>query len=96
MTAATLLDRIPVDEISERAAAMKPGRFALTLAAAPLVLLGFLCAVVFGVAWKAGRWVAAAYLVGYGRAHGPSKAQQIAELKAMVEAQAMRLSRFDG
>lgn len=94
--AAAILDRVPVDEITERAAAMRPGRFALTLAALPFLVLGWVCAIVFAVAWKAGKWVTAAFLVGWGNAHGPSKSQQIAQLTATVEALNMRLSRFEG
>ena len=94
--AAGVLDRVPVDQINERAAAMRPGRFALTLIAAPLIALGWLTAVGFAWAWKGGRWVTAAFLVGWTTAHGPTKSQQIAAQKATIEAQAMRLSRFEG
>lgn len=94
--AAGVLDRVPVDEINARAASMRPGRFALTLIAAPLIALGWLTAVGFAWLWKSGRWVTAAFLVGWGRAHGPTKGQQITQLKATIADQDMRLSRFSG
>ena len=92
--AAGVLDRVPVDEITERAAAMRPGRFALTLAAIPFFLVGYAVAVVFGVLWKCGKWVAAAFLVGWTRAAGPSKTTRIAALTAQVEDLQMQVSRF--
>jgi hypothetical protein len=94
--AAGVLDRVPVDEITARAAEMRPGRAVLTVVAAALFGVGWACAIVFATLWKCGRWVAAAFLVGYGRAHGPTKSQIIAQQKATIAAQEMRLSRFSG
>lgn len=94
--AAGVLDKVPVDAISARARDIKPGRFVLTLIASVLYGTGKLTAIGFAVAWKAGRWCAAAFLVGWESAHGPTKGQQITALKATIEAQNMRLSRFEG
>lgn len=94
--AAGVLDRIPVDQIEARAASMRPGRFALTVTGGLLFAVGWLCAVTFAVAWKAGKWCAAAFLVGFESTHGPSKRQQITALRARVAAQDMQLSRFSG
>jgi hypothetical protein len=68
----------------------------LTLVALPLFVLGYGSAIVGAVCWRGCRWTAAAFLVGWSRAHGPSKGQQIVQLKATIEAQEMRLSRFSG
>lgn len=94
--AAGVLDRVPVDEITARAAMMRPGRFVLTLIAAPLFALGWACAIVFATAWKAARWVAAAFMVGFSRAHGPTKSQIIAQQKAQLALQKTQLDRFIG
>ena len=93
---AVALADIPVDEISQRAREIRPGRTALLLAAAPLFLLGFVLAKTFTVGWRSGRWVAAAFMVGWARAAGPSRSAQIIQLKATIKAQEIQLSRFSG
>lgn len=60
-----VLERIPVDRINERAAAIRLLPLLLSLLAVPFVGLGWL---VFWVATSVGvavKWVSAAFLVGY-------------------------------
>ena len=92
----TLLDRVPVDEITARAREVKPGRTVLTLIAAVLFGMGWVAARVFAVLWLAFTWSWAAVSVGWAAAHGPSRAQQIAALTAEVAELRTQLGRFSG
>lgn len=75
-------DTIPVDEITERARAAKPGRALLTVAAALLFGVGWVLARVFAVLWLAFAWSWTAVRVGWTTAHGPSRGSQLETLKA--------------
>ena len=81
----TVLDRVPVDEISERAAGLRPGRTVLRLLLGVLTLAGWVAAKVFMAFWKGFTHAWAAVAVGWEAAHGPSRARQIATLAARVE-----------
>jgi hypothetical protein len=76
MTSTTLLDRIPVDEISERAREAKPGRTALTVIAGVLFGLGWVTAKTLGTLWLAVAWCVTAARLGWREARGnqPSRA----------------------
>ena len=92
----TLLDRIPLDEITEQAQQVRPGRTALTLIAAVLYGLGWITARVFAAGWLAAVWSAVAVREGWRASHGPSRKTRIADLEATVEQQKIALSRFSG
>lgn len=63
--AASLLERIPLDEISVQARQARPGRAALTVIAAVLFGLGWLAAKVLTGLWLALVWSAVAVKVGW-------------------------------
>ena len=81
----TVLDRVPVEEITERARSVRPGRFALQVLATILFGIGFATAKVFAVLFLSGAWSVTALRVGYEAAHGPTRSQQIETLTAEVE-----------
>jgi len=58
-------DRVPVDEISERARKVSFARTALTVLAGLLFGLGWVVARAFRVAWTAVVWCAVAVQVGW-------------------------------
>ena len=64
------LDRVPVDEITARARAVRPGRTILTVVAGALFGLGWLVAKTFAVAWLGVTWCWAAVGVGWQAGHG--------------------------
>jgi len=92
----SVLDRVPVDEIREQASQARPGRVALTLVAGVFFCLGWVSAKAFAVLWLAVAWSAMAIKVGWQSAHGPSRAVQMARLKAQNEELQARLGRFEG
>ena len=92
MTALT--ERIPLDEITAQAEAVRPGRAALTVVAAVLFGLGWVTARVFSVLWLAAMWSGVAVREGWRASHGPSRKAQIEALTAMVKEQEKRLERF--
>jgi hypothetical protein len=96
MTTTAILDRVPVDAISERAQSVRPGRSLLTLVAAVLFGIGWVVAKVAAVAWLCVTWSWAATATGWEAAHGPTRGQQIAALTARVEALAAENRRLGG
>lgn len=66
MTSVTdLLERVPVDDITETAHRITPGRTVAALAGGLLFLIGWLFAVIVGGAWFVAKWTFAAALVGW-------------------------------
>jgi hypothetical protein len=61
----TILDRVPLDRISEQAREIRPGRALLTIIAAMLFALGWITAKMLTVAWLAILWSFAAVKVGW-------------------------------
>lgn len=90
----SVLDRIPLDEITEQAREVKPGRALLTVVAGVLFGLGWIVAKVFGVAWLGFTWSWVAVREGWRAAHGPSRSTRIAQLEAQVEALTTELRRL--
>jgi hypothetical protein len=66
----TLLDRVPVDAITEQARAAKPGRAALTVIAGVLFGAGWVVYKAFAVLWLALSWCFTAARLGWREAHG--------------------------
>jgi len=91
-----LLDRVPVDRITEQARQVKPGRTVLTLIAGVLFGLGWVTAKVFAAIWFAFTWCWAAVGVGWQAAHGPSRSQQIAVLMGQIEDLSAQVHRLGG
>ena len=91
-----LLDRVPVDRITEQAREVRPGRTILTLIAGLLFGLGWVLAKVFAVLWLCFTWSWAAVRVGWQSGHGPSRAQQIAALMGQVEHLSAEVHRLGG
>lgn len=94
MTALT--DQFSLDDISRQAEAVKPGRAVLTAIAAVLFGIGWVTARVFAVLWLAFTWSWVAIREGWRASHGPSRAMQIAALKAQNEELKTQLGRFVG
>jgi hypothetical protein len=61
----TMLDRVPVDQITREAREVHFTRTMLTVLAGLFWLLGFGVAKAFGAAWFALAWVAVAVLAGW-------------------------------
>jgi hypothetical protein len=61
----TILDRVPLDRISEQAREIRPGHALLTIIAAMLFALGWITAKMLTVAWLAILWSFAAVKVGW-------------------------------
>lgn len=76
MTATSLLDRVPVDEIAERAHAARFGRTLLTLLAGLIFGTFWLVSKTLAVIWLAVAWCATAARLGWREARGnqPSRA----------------------
>lgn len=89
---ASLLDRIPVDEITARAREAKPGRVALTVLAALLFGAGWVAAKSLAVAWLGVSWCFTAARLGWRDARGnqPSRAS-LREENARLRQQIARL-----
>jgi hypothetical protein len=74
-----VLDRVPVDSITEQARQVRFWRTVLTVVAGVLFGAGWLVAKLFGVLWLAAAWCAVAVREGWreGRGvkvqHGPSR-----------------------
>jgi hypothetical protein len=66
----TLLERVPVDQISERARQARPGRVALTVLAGALFAAGWLVAKTLAVAWLGVAWCFTAARMGWRDARG--------------------------
>jgi len=63
--ASTLLDRVPVDRISQRARAARPGRTVLAVIAGLLFGLGWLAYKACAAAWLAVAWCGCAVIEGW-------------------------------
>jgi uncharacterized membrane protein YedE/YeeE len=61
----TLLERIPLDQISAEARQVRFSRVALTLVAGLLFGIGWVVAKAFGIAWLALAWSFVAVKVGF-------------------------------
>jgi hypothetical protein len=72
----TLLDRVPVESITEQARQAKPGRVALTVIAGLLFGAGWVAAKTLAVAWLGMSWCFTAMRLGWREARGnqPSRA----------------------
>ena len=92
----TALERVPFEQIGERARHARPGRTLATVLAGVLFSIGWLAAKAFSVAWLAFTWCWAAVSVGWEAAHGPSRSQQIASLTAEVEGLREAVTRLGG
>jgi hypothetical protein len=92
----TLTERIPLDDITAQAHAVRPGRTVLTVIAAVLFGVGWVTARVFAVVWLSVMWSGVAVREGWRASHGPSRKAQVAALSAVVEEQKIQLSRFSG
>ena len=68
----TMLDRVPLDQITSEAREVHFTRTVLTVLAGLFWLLGFGVAKVFGALWFAGAWVATAVRLGWSDAR-PSR-----------------------
>ena len=90
----SVLDRVPVDAISEQAHEVKPGRTVLTAIAGVLFGLGWVTARIFSVLWLAFTWSWVAVREGWRASHGPSRAQQIEALRAQVRELEVQVGRF--
>lgn len=92
----TLLDRVPVDEITARARAVPFWRTVLRLLTFIPFAIGWLAAKGFALAWLATAWLWVALCEGWESAHGPSRGKQIDTLQAQVRELQTQLSRFVG
>ena len=90
------LGRVPVDEISARARAARPGRTLLALLGAVLIGAGFVTAKTFTVLFRSWVWSFEAFKEGWAQANGPSKAQQIEALLGQVQALTEANARLGG
>lgn len=72
-----LLDRVPVESITEQARQVRFWRTVLTLIAGLLFGAGWVVAKGFAVGWLAGAWMFVAFRAGFragrGGPHGPSE-----------------------
>jgi hypothetical protein len=91
-----MLDRVPVDEITQQAKQVKFGRAVLTLVAAVLFGLGWVTSRAFAVLWLAFAWSWTAVRVGWEAEHGPSRGRQIKAQTAEIEDLRARLARLGG
>ena len=87
---------MPVDEITEQAKTVKPGRAVLTVVAAVLFGIGWIVARIFAVLWLAFMWSSVAIREGWRASHGPSRAQQIETLQDQITQLKVELGRFVG
>ena len=94
MTTTAILDRVPVDRISERAREVRPAPVLLQLIGGFFWLLGFLTAKLFAGLWVIATWTFSAMSTGWTDALGPSKRaqillleQEVAELRLAFERQ---------
>ena len=84
----TLLDRVPLDQITEQARAARPGRVALTILAGILFGAAWVTAKALGVAWLGMSWCFTAMRLGWREARGnqPSRASLREENARLREA----------
>jgi hypothetical protein len=70
----TVVDRIPLDRIEQRARAAHPGRAALTVIATALFALGWVVYKALAVAWFAAAWCGSAVAEGWVTARDAKRA----------------------
>jgi len=92
----TVLDRVPVDEITDQARQVRPARTLLTVIAAVLFGLGWVTARVFTVLWFSAMWAGVAVREGWRASHGPSRKTQIASQTAQIADLKAQLRRLGG
>jgi hypothetical protein len=95
LPATTLLERVPVERITQRAREARPGRAALAVIGGLLAGSAWMIAKIFTVAWLALAWCGAAVLVGWQEGRGapppgPDINQVLAE-NARLRADLIRL-----
>lgn len=90
-----LLERVPVEEISETAKRITPGRTMAATIGGLLFCIGWLAAVAAGGAWFVVKWVFASILVGWKTArHEPMLQPDIVQVlreNAQLRAELQRL-----
>lgn len=90
----SLTEQFSLDDLSAKAAEVKPGRAVLTVIASVLFGAGWLAARVFSVAWLAFTWSWVAVREGWRASHGPSRSQQMASMAAEIRELKVQLGRF--
>lgn len=91
-----MLDRVPVDQISERAGKI---RFARALAGGiglVFMAIGWCAAMTLPLAWKGAKWCYAAAEYGWASAQAPSARAQNKMLRAQVEELTKAVERLGG
>lgn len=68
-----VLDRVPVDHITDQARQADPAKVVLTVIAGVLFGLGWITAKVFGTLWLALAWAAVAVKVGWEQGRSASE-----------------------
>lgn len=92
----TVLDKVPVDAISQRASQARPGLVALTVVGGVLFGAGWVTARLFSVLWLCVSWCTAAVVEGWTASRGPSRSARIASLEAEREQLRDALTRLGG
>ena len=91
-----ILDRIPLDSITEQARQVRPGRVLLTLIAGALFGLGWATARAFAVSWLCACWCAVSVREGWRASAGLSRRDQLEALTAEVEMLREKVRRYGG
>lgn len=91
-----ILDRVPVDAITERARSARPGMVALAVVGGVLFGAGWVTARLFSVLWLCVSWCWAAVAEGWQASHGPSRGSQIESLLAERESLRAQVARLGG
>lgn len=85
---ASLLERIPVEEISVQAREADPGRVALSVIAGILIGAGWLVSRTLSVAWIAAAWMVVAVREGWRDGRSPEWAAHVARRQAEAQRRA--------
>jgi hypothetical protein len=91
-----VLDRIPVEQISERARQFRFGRFVAALITAPLIAAGWLAAKTVPQVWHGIKCLYAAAEYGWQSAGAPSARAQNAMLRQQVDELQKAVERLGG
>src|SRR5260221_8817989 len=92
----SVLGRVPVEQITERARSARPGLTLLTLLGGLLFSVGWVSARMFTVSWLCAAWCGSAVAEGWAASKGPSRAAQIEGLLAEREALRDQVRRLVG
>lgn len=92
----TVLDRVPVERISERAREFRFGRFVASLIALPFMLAGWTAAKTVPLVWFGCKWLGAAAELGWKSAQAPSARAQNVALRAEVDELRKAVERLGG